>query len=81
MVKICKECGRKGYGRKGDDPKNYICKVCRSKVPTTIPTGIASRCITCRLEFMRVEGGPLQCPRCDAIRKHNLSKVGMEGLI
>ena len=88
----CKHCSHtiNRYGSQAQLTE-YICQKCRSKIAnnkllTKIekstrlvprPKGIAFQCITCRLEYMRVEGGPLLCPRCDAIRKHSIEHVSI----
>jgi hypothetical protein len=62
--------------------KPYVCQVCLHSKKNAErasffrkPTGTPERCITCRIEFMRQPDGPLQCPRCDAQHKHNLSHL------
>jgi hypothetical protein len=73
--KICTKCKKiiqRYFRRRTKGP--YICENCLHP-PTPIPKGVATQCVTCRIEFMRKEGDGLQCARCSAMHKHNISKL------
>jgi len=58
--------------------KEYVCLACKYKsTQVTIPPGSPYRCLTCRLEYMRKDGGSTMCPLCEAKLRHNLSKISI----
>lgn len=72
----CTKCNnKKKYRGTRKSTSPYVCSKCSRKPVEviTIPEGKPHRCITCRLEYMRKDDEPLQCYRCDSMRKHNLS--------
>ena len=74
----CTKCQKDfNYKYKGEK-KDPICLSCsKRKLPPPVPIGVPYRCMTCRLEYMRKPEDPLQCFRCDAQAKHNLSRVSI----
>ena len=75
-MSTCTKCGNEfDYKYKGRIHQTICNKCTKLNIPPPIPIGISHRCICCRLEYMRKPDESLECPRCDALHKHNLSRV------